>query len=144
MLGDRLCICDNSAESHVDVWVMKDGEMLFQWWEDVLFTYHPNKKTLTEIEYFNGSFWASQVDQTLVLHHDQLAIVGMIDHMLDPGIGCNTDHYHCFLTKKTLLNSDNDSSNIGTLALARSNSCSSTSLTQTHDEAIQLHNQQKE
>ncbi|OIT34744.1 PREDICTED: F-box protein At3g07870-like [Nicotiana attenuata] len=97
VLGNHLSVCDNNAESHLDVWVMKeygvtsswskeivisitpewnwicyqmiqvlkvfqDGEILFQWWEDVLFTYHPEKKTLTKIEYFSGNFctfWAS-------------------------------------------------------------------------------------
>ncbi|XP_059299420.1 F-box/kelch-repeat protein At3g06240-like [Lycium ferocissimum] len=94
VFGDHLCVCDNNAESQVNVWVMKeygvtsswskevvinitpeynwicyqmiqvlkvfqDGEILFQWWEDYLFTYHPQKKILTKIENFSGNFWAS-------------------------------------------------------------------------------------
>ncbi|XP_016494007.2 F-box protein At3g07870-like [Nicotiana tabacum] len=39
--------------------VFRDGEILFQLGEDVLFTYNPEKKTLTKNEYFSDRFWAS-------------------------------------------------------------------------------------
>ncbi|CAN4081393.1 unnamed protein product [Withania somnifera] len=86
VFGHCLCVCDNNADGHFEVWVMKEygvnsswvketvinitsecnkwnvlenGEMLFLWRDDFLFLHHPVKKTLKMLDVCEGNFLAS-------------------------------------------------------------------------------------
>lgn len=90
VLGNRLCLCDNTAHNSLDIWVMeygngdswskeisiapeewmlyemihlvkdfKDGEILFLFWDDILFSYNPETKTVTRVDVCEANFSAT-------------------------------------------------------------------------------------
>ncbi|KAG5528672.1 hypothetical protein RHGRI_029370 [Rhododendron griersonianum] len=56
LLEGRLCVCDNSSDSDLVIWVMKDpikvwrnGDILMIWRDDFLYSYSPQSNTLEEV-----------------------------------------------------------------------------------------------
>ncbi|XP_019180680.1 PREDICTED: F-box protein At3g07870-like [Ipomoea nil] len=91
VLGNCLCLCDNTAHTSLDIWVMKeygngdswtkemsiaseewmlyemihlvkgfkDGEILFLFWDDILFSYHPERKSVRRVDVCEAYFSAT-------------------------------------------------------------------------------------
>ncbi|XP_031098924.1 F-box protein At3g07870-like [Ipomoea triloba] len=93
VLGNCLCLCDNTERTSLDIWVMKeygngdswtkefsigapeewmmfdemihlvmdfkDGEMLFLFWNDILFSYNPETKSVTRVDVCEPYFSAT-------------------------------------------------------------------------------------